>query len=209
MIDRNRSELELIRRYQDRDDFFEAADTRGYVKWFGLWLKEGTVLRIGFGLCLLMLTVLVAKTQVFSRFAWVPNGVAWYEFAFLGVILVISFTSFSLFYSASMAYRRQIRDMEVRMARRDNATPEEVKELLRQTDKRLQRQTLLKLLFCALSIAVLFPIFGTTLIFPWGGILPFIGMLVVVVGGVPTLWYCRGNIGRFFGSWSRKTTLKA
>lgn len=204
MIDRNRSELELIRRYHDPDDEDRAEDTRGYVKWLGLWLKEGSIFRIGFGLCGLMVALLGVKTMLFNRFEWVPNGALWYEFGFLGIIMVLSFTAFSMFYCGSMTFKRQIRDIEVRMARRDNATPEEIEEVIRQTDKRLNRQTLFRALFSALAIIVLFPIFGTTLIFPWGDVIPFIGALVVVVGGGSTLWYCRGEIMRRLGSWFRR-----
>ena len=210
MINRNRSELEIIRRYHDPDDEDRAEDTQGYVKWFGLWLTESSIFRIGFGLCGLMVALLVFKTMLFNRFEWVPNGALWYEFGFLGMIIVLSFTAFSMFYCGAMTLKRQIRDMEVRMARRDNATPEEIEEVIRQTDRRLNRQMMLRALFSALAIIALFPIFGTTLIFPWGNILAFIGALVVVVGGGSTIWYCRGAIMRGLGSvFARTLTRRA
>ena len=50
MINRNKSELERIRRHRDPDDDVgETDERRGYVKWFGLWLREGSIFRIGSG----------------------------------------------------------------------------------------------------------------------------------------------------------------
>ena len=113
-----------------------------------------------------MVAVLVAKTQLSNRVAWLPSGALWFELAFLGLIMLMSFTAFSMFYCGSMTYRRQIKETNARMARRDNATPEEVEEVVRQTDKRLNRQSLLRTLLCAAAIVALFPIFGTTVVFP-------------------------------------------
>lgn len=199
MIDRNKSELERIRRYQDLDDDVEATgERRGYIKWFGIWLKESSIFRIGFGLCFLMVAVLVAKTQLVDRVAWLPGGALWFEIAFLGLIMLMSFTAFSMFYCGSMTYRRQIRETNARMARRDNATPEEVEEVVRQTDKRLSRQSLQRTLICVAAIIVLYPTFGTTLIFPWGGILPFFGMLLLTLGFMTATLYFRSEIAEIF-----------
>ena len=202
MIDRNKSELERIRRYHDPDDDVEdTGERRGYIKWFGIWLKEGSIFRIGFGLCFLMVAVLVAKTQLAKRVAWLPSGELWFELAFLGLIMVMSFTSFSMFYCGSMTYRRQIKEINARMARRDNATPEEVEEVVRQTDKRLNRQSLLRTLLCAGVIIVLYPIFGTTLILSWGGVLPFFGMLILVIGILAAVLYFRSEIAGILSRW--------
>ena len=206
MIDRNKSELERIRRYRDPDeDAEETGEQRGYIKWFGLWLKEGSIFRIGFGLCFLMVAVLIAKTQLADRVAWLPSGAWWFEIAFLALIMVMSFTAFSMFYCGSMTYRRQIREINARMARRDNATPEEVEEVVRQTDKRLNRQSLLRTLLCAAAIIVLFPIFGTTMIFAWGDILPFFGMLILVIGIMTALLYFRSEIAGMLNRWLAPT----
>ena len=205
MIDRNRTELERLRRYHDPDDPAEAEHPRGYVKWFGIWLKEGTIFRVGFGLCFTMVALLVAKTQLSKRVEWLPSGELWFELAFLGLIMLMSFTALSMFYCGSMTFKRQIREVNARMARSDNATPDEVEEVMRQTDKRLNRQVLYRTLFCAAAVAIIYPIFGTTLIFPWGGILAFFGMVIAVMVAVSVPLYFRTEIADHLRRWLRLT----
>jgi uncharacterized RDD family membrane protein YckC len=148
-----------------------------------------------------MVALLVAKTQLADRVAWLPNGAIWFELTFLGVIMLMSFVALSMFYCGSMTFKRQIREINARMARSDNATPEEVEAVLRETDKRLNRQALYRALFCVATIAILYPTFGTTLIFPWGGVLAFFGILIVVVGGASTFWYFRTEIAQRLRGW--------
>ena len=206
MINRNKSELERIRRYHDPDDDAEHADNRtGYIKWFGIWMKEGCIFRIGFGLCFLMVAAVVAKSQLANRVAWLPSGEMWFELVFLGVIMVMSFTSFSMFYCGSMTYRRQIKEMDARMARRDNATPEEVAEVMRQTEKRLNRQSWLRTLLFAAALIILYPIFGAGWIFPWGGVVPYWGVFVVTLGLLTGLLYFRREIAGAIGRWLSPT----
>ena len=207
MMNRNKYELERLRRYRDpddEDDANDAAESHGRVKWFGIRLKESYIFRIGFGLVFLMVALLYAKTQLGDRVAWIPNDALWFNLGFLAFMMLLSFTSFSMFYCGSMTFKRQIREMDERMARRDNATPEEVQEIVRQSEKRLNRRAWLRSLFFVIVFVALFPVLGTELLFPWGGVLPFVGALAVVFGGAFVWWYHRQDVADKLRWWAYK-----
>ncbi len=124
MIDRGSSNLRRMRRYTDPFEEEEGSSQReGYVKWFGLWVRERTLFIVGFGIAGLMLTLIIARALLAGRVAWLPAGTLWFEIGFLAGIMAMSFVSCSMFVCGSMALRRQIRHMNAQMARWDDATP--------------------------------------------------------------------------------------
>ncbi len=182
MIDRGSSNLRRMRRYTDPFDEEEGASEReGYVKWFGLWVRERTLFIVGFGIAGLMLALIIARALLAGRVAWLPAGTLWFEIGFLAGIMVMSFVSCSMFVCGSMALRKQIRHMNAQMARWDDATPEEVEEIVRAADRRLNRRVLWRTVVWVVVIAALCAIFGTTLLFPWGGVPTFVASMVAFV----------------------------
>ena len=141
MIDRESSNLRRMRRYTDPfEDEGGASEREGYVKWLGLWVQERTLFGAGFGIAGLMLALIIARALLVGRVAWLPAGVLWFEIGFLAGIMVMSFLSCSMFVCGSIALRKQIRHMNAQMARWDDATPEEVEEIVRAADRRINRR---------------------------------------------------------------------
>lgn len=193
MIDRESSNLRRMRRYTDPfEDEGGVSEREGYVKWFGLWVKERTLFVVGFGIAGLMLTLIVARALLAGRAAWLPTGTLWFEIGFLVGILVMSFVSCSMFVCGSIALRRQIRHMNAQMARWDDATPEEVEEIVRAADRRLNRRVLWRTVVWVAVIAALCAIFGTTLVFRWGGVPAFVASMVAFVV-LSFAWSWQGN----------------
>ena len=83
----------------------------------------------------------------------------------------MSFISFTMFRAATNMFRQDIREIDARMARRDHATDEEVQEFVRQSEREMNRRMTRRWIVILAVIVPIFPIFGTKLIFPWGGIL--------------------------------------
>ena len=182
MIDRNLRNLRRMRRYTDPfEDEDPSAEHEGYVKWFGLWVKERTLFIVGFGIAGLMLVLILARALLAGRAAWLPTGTLWSEIGFMVGVLVMSFISCSMFVCGSIAVRRQIRHMNAQMARWDDATPEEVEEIVRAADRRLNRRTLWRALVWVVVVAACCAIFGTPLLFSWGGTAAFAASMVALV----------------------------
>lgn len=202
MIDRESSNLRRMRRYTDPfEDEGGLSEREGYVKWFGLWVKERTLFVVGFGVAGLMLALIIARALLVGRAAWLPAGALWFEIGFLAGVLVMSFVSCSMFVCGSIALRKQIRHMNAQMARWDNATPEEVEEIVRAADRRLNRRVLWRTVVWVVVIAALCAIFGTPLVFPWGGVPAFVASMVAFVV-LSFAWSWRGN--RILSSVSRR-----
>lgn len=141
MIDRYRSNLSRTRRYADPfGDEGAASDRDVYVRWLGLRCKERTLFVVGLTLAGIMVALLVAKSLLDGRVSWLPTGVLWFEIGFLTCIVLMSITACSMFICGSIAVRRQIRDMNAQIARWDDATPEEVEAIVRESDRRLNRR---------------------------------------------------------------------
>ena len=182
MIDRESSNLRRMRRYTDPfEDEGGASEREGYVKWLGLWVRERTLFGAGFGIAGILLTLIIARALLVGRVAWLPAGVLWFEIGFLAGIMVMSFVSCSMFVCGSIALRKQIRHMNAQMARWDNATPEEVEEIVRAADRRLNRRVLWRTVVLVVVVAALCAIFGTTLLFRWGGVPAFVASMVAFV----------------------------
>ena len=193
MIDRESSNLRRMRRYTDPFDEEEgASEHEGYVKWFGLWVRERTLFIVGFGIAGLMLALIIARALLAGRVAWLPAGTLWFEIGFLAGIMVMSFVSCSMFVCGSIALRKQIRHMNAQMARWDDATPEEVEEIVRAADRRLNRHVLWRTVVWVVVIAGLCALFGTPLVFPWGGVPAFVASMVVFVA-VSFAWSWKGH----------------
>ena len=193
MIDRESSNLRRMRRYTDPfEDEGGASGREGYVKWFGLWIRERTLFVVGFGIAGFMLALIIARALLLGRVAWLPTGEWWFEIAFLTGILVMSFVSCSMFVCGSMAIRQQIRQMNAQMARWDDATPEEVEEAVRAADRRLNRRMWWRGAVWIAAMVVLLVVFGTPLLFPWGGTAGFIISTVVAVT-LSFLWSWQGS----------------
>ena len=194
MIDRESSNLRRMRRYTDpfEEDEGETSEREGYVKWFGLWVRERTLFIVGFSIAGLMLAIIVARTLFAGRVAWLPAGTLWFEIGFLVGIMVMSFVSCSMFVCGSIALRKQIRHMNAQMARWDNATPEEVEEIVRAADRRLNRRVLWRTVVLVVVVAALCAIFGTTLLFRWGGVPAFVASMVAFVA-LSFAWSWKGH----------------
>ena len=193
MIDRDLSQLRRMRRYTDPfEDEAPSADREGYVKWLGLWVREPTLFAVGFSLVGVMLALVIARALLVGRAAWLPAGEWWFEIGFLAGIVLMCGVSCSMFVCGSIAVRRQIRHMNAQMARWDDATPEEVEEIVRATDRRLNRRIWTRTILWLIAMAVLFAIFGTTWLLPWGGIAAFVSSMVAAVV-VSVLWTWQGD----------------
>ncbi len=192
MIDRDSSNRRRMRRYTDPfEDEGGISEREGYVKWFGLWVRERTLFIVGFGISGLMLALIITRALLAGRAAWLPTGTLWFEIGFLAGVLVMSFVSCSMFVCGSIAVRRQIRHMNAQMARWDDATPEEVEEIVRSADRRLNRRILWRAVVWVVVIAALCAIFGTPLLFPWGGTAAFAASMVALVA-VSFAWSWQG-----------------
>ena len=72
-------------------------------------------------------------------------------------------------------FRQEIREIDTRMARRDHATDEEVEQFVRQSERDMNRRMTRRWLVILAALVPIVPIFGTKLIFPWGGMGTLIG----------------------------------
>ena len=193
MIDRNLHDLNRRRRYTDPfEDEEDVSEREGYVKWFGLWLRESTLFGVGLSITGLMLAVIVARALLAGRVPWLPAGEWWFEIAFLATILLMSGVACSMFVCGSVAIRQQIRQMNAQMARWDDATPEEVEEVVRAADRRLNRRMWWRGAVWLAAMVVLLVVFGTPLLFPWGGTTAFVISTVVTIA-LSFLWSWQGS----------------
>ena len=190
MIDHDLSRLRRMRRYTDPfEDEGPSPDREGYVKWFGLWVREPTLFAVGFSLAGVMLGLVMARALLVGRAAWLPAGEWWFEIGFLAVIVLMCGVSCSMFVCGSVAVRRQIRHMNAQMARWDDATPEEVEEIVRAADRRFYRRIWRRTVFWLVVMVALLVIVGTTWLFPWGGTVAFVASIAaVVVASVVWSW---------------------
>lgn len=206
MMNRNKSELERARRYHnpDAEDLAKEDSLPDRVPWFGLQLKTRTVHLVGFGLTGLMIALVCVRWWFADDIPGLPYDTIWFTILFLAAMLVMSYIAISMFRAATNAYRQEIREMDARTAREDNATEEEVEEYVRQSDKKLGRKVLRRNLYFLAAGVVLFPTLGTELIFPWGGVVYFILGMVAFVAVSVVWWYYRYDLAnklrRPFGS---------
>ena len=192
MMNRNKSQLERINRYRDPDDGPpDEGDAPQRVPWFGLRLKTATIFRVGFGMVGLMLALICARFTVADRIPGLPHDTLWFNIVFVAVVMLLSFTSFSMFRAATNVFRQEIREIDARMARRDDATEEEVEEYVRQSDKQLNRRMFWRNVYFMAALVILYPTLGSTLIFPWGNIVYFILGMLVALGSAIVWWYYR------------------
>ena len=207
MIDRNLRNLRRLRHYPDPfEDEDASSEHEGYVKWFGLWVREPTLFAVGFGLAGLMLALVIVRTALASFTTWLPTGALWFNIAFLASIVTLTFVACSMFVCGSIAVRRQIRHMNAQMARWDDATPEEVEEIVRAADRRINRRILWRTVCWMIAMAALFAIFGTTWLFAWGGPPAFIASTLVVVA-VILAWSSRAyRIVPLVNRWMRRSS---
>lgn len=193
MIDRNPNDLNRRRRYTDPfEDEGDGSEREGYVKWLGLWVREPTLFAVGFGLAGLMMALVIARALLAGRAPWLPAGELWFEIGFLISIVLMCLVSTSMFVCGSIAVRQQFRQMNAQMARWDDATPEEVEEIVRAADRRLNRRMWWRAAFWIAAMVTLLVIFGTTLLFPWGGTTAFVISMVVTVT-VSFVWNWQGS----------------
>lgn len=207
MVNRNKSELDLVRRYYDPDDLEVTPPLQNRVSWFGLRLRVGTVIAVGFGNAALMVALVVLRWQFGDRIPWLPDEGLWFDIAFLAFIIVMSFISFTMFRAATNMFRQEIRAIDTRMARRDHATEEEVQEFVRQSEREMNRRMTLRWIVILAVIVPIFPIFGTKLIFPWGGVGPLAGAallaMVLICAGIYFSSSIAGLFRRLTGSTRR------
>ena len=170
MANRNKSELDRARRYHGADDFEDIPPPRDRVRWFGLRLKVSTVMLVGFGNGALMVALVAIRWQFAHLTPWLPVESIRFDIAFLALIIAMSFISFTLFRSATNMFRQDIRDIDERMARRDHATEEEVQEYVRTSEREMGWRMFKRWMVILAVIIPVIPIFGTRLIFPWGGL---------------------------------------
>ena len=83
MMNRNKQELDLARRYYDPDDYEDTPRRRDRVSWFGLQLKVATIFRVGFGLGTLMIALVAIRWQFGDRIPWLPVESIWFDIGFL------------------------------------------------------------------------------------------------------------------------------
>ncbi len=205
MIDRNLYELSRMRRYTDPfEDEEPSPDQEGYVKWFGLWVKEPTLFAVGFVLAGFLVALVIARALLVGRADWLPAGEWWFEIGFMAIIVLMCGVSCSMFICGSIAVRRQIRHMNARIARWDDATPDEVEQIVRAADRRLNQRILWRVVFWLAAMGGLFAIFGTTLLFPWGGTPAFIASTAAAVV-VSVLWNWQANrVFAFANRWMKR-----
>ena len=193
MIDRDLSHLRRMRRYADPfEDAEPSADREGYVKWFGLWVREPTLFAIGLSLAGAMLALVITRALLVDRAAWLPAGEWWFEIGFLASIVLMCGVCCSMLVCGSIAIRRRIRHMNAQMARWDDATPEEVEEIVRAADRTFNRRIWRRTIFWLVAMAALFVIVGTTWLFPWGGTVAFVASVVAAVAA-SVVWSWQGD----------------
>ncbi len=204
MVNRDKSELDLVRRYYDPDDFEDTPPLRNRVSWFGLRLRVRTVIVVGFGNAALMVALVVLQWQFGDRIPWLPAEGIWFDIAFLAFIFAMSFISFTMFRAATNMFRQEIREIDTRMARRDHATEEEVQKFVRQSEREMDRRMTRRWIVILVVIVPVFPIFGTKLIFPWGGMGALAGAafltMVLICAGI----YFSSDVSRLLGRLGRR-----
>ena len=198
MVNRNKQELDLVRRYYDPDDLDDASPLSNRVSWFGLRLRVGTVIGVGFGNAALMVALVVLRWQFGDRMPWLPAEDIRFDIAFLVFIVAMSFVSFTMFRAATNMFRQEIRAIDTRMARRDHATEEEVQEFVRQSERQMNRRMTRRWIVILVVIVPIFPIFGTKLIFPWGGVGPLAGAAFLAMALICAGIYFSSGIARLF-----------
>lgn len=198
MVNRNKQELDLVRRYYDPDDLEDTSPLHNRVSWFGLRLRVGTVIGVGFGNAALMVVLVVLRWQFGDRIPWLPTEDIRFDIAFLAFIVVMSFVSFTMFRAATNMFRQEIRAIDTRMARRDHATEEEVQEFVRQSERQMDRRMTRRWIVILVVIVPIFPIFGTKLIFPWGGIGALAGAAFLAMALICAGIYYSSDIARLF-----------
>ena len=200
---RNRDELELMRRYHDPDDHpNDAADAPAgsgpygrsdRVNWFGIRFKEKTIIITAFSITGLMVVLQSINLLYRSRISWLPQE-AWVSWAFMGLMTLLCFTAFSMFIATKIKFRRDIRESDLRMARRDGATEDEAHEYVRESEKSLDRRLRWRSLFIALVVIILLPTIGTPFLVPWGNPLIAVAVAGVIIGGAFIWWYHRQGL---------------
>lgn len=196
MMDRNKSELERARRYRDPDavELAKKESSQERVPWFGRQLKPSTIYGVGFGIGGLIIALVCARWLFADDIPWLPHDSLWFTILFLAVMLALSFIPFSMFHATTNVFRQEIREIDARTARRDNATEEEVAEYVRQSDKKLNRQNLWRTLYFLAAGIILFPTLGSPLIFPWGNTMYFILGMVAVMVASAVWWYYQDEL---------------
>lgn len=204
MMNRDKSELDLVRRYYDPDDLEDTSPLHNRVSWFGLRLRVGTVIGVGFGNAALMVALVVLWWQFGDRIPWLPVEDIRFDIGFLAFIIVMSFISFTMFRAATNMFRQEIREIDTRMARRDRATDEEVQEFVRQSEREMNRRMTRRWIVILVVIVPIFPIFGTKLIFPWGGVGPLAGAAFLTMALICAGIYFSSNVSRLLGRLGRR-----
>lgn len=204
MVNRNKQELDLVRRYYDPDDLEDTSPLRNRVSWFGLRLRVGTVIGVGFGNTALMVVLVVLRWQFGDRIPWLPAEDIRFDIAFLVFIVVMSFVSFTMFRAATNMFRQEIREIDTRMARRDHATEEEVQEFVSQSERQMNRRMTRRWIVILAVIVPIFPIFGTKLIFPWGGMGALAGAAFLTMALICAGIYFSSDVSRLLGRLGRR-----
>ena len=190
MTNRNKSELDRARRLYDPDDYEEDTTPRNLATWFGLRIRMSRMVALGLGIGVFMIALVCVRWMLADRIPGLPHDTLWFNIVFLLVILTLSFITFSMFHAATNAIRQDIRELDARAARRDNATDEEVAEYVRQSEKKMDRRLIRRWIIILAVIIPMSPLLGTKLVFPWGGVLPYLGGVVVGVAILAVLsWY--------------------
>ena len=198
MVNRNKQELDRARRYYDPDDLEDTSPLHNRVSWFGLRLRVGTVTGVGFGNAALMVALVVLRWQFGDRIPWLPVEDIRFDIAFLAFIIAMSFVSFTMFRAATNMFRREIREIDTRMARRDHATEEEVQEFVHQSEREMNRRMTRRWIVILAVIVPIFPIFGTKLIFPWGGMGALVGAAFLTMVLICACIYFSSGIAKLF-----------
>ncbi|MYC32195.1 MAG: hypothetical protein F4X64_03340 [Chloroflexi bacterium] len=204
MVNRNKQELDLVRRYYDPDDLEDTSPLRNRVSWLGLRLRVGAVIGVGFGNAALMVVLVVLRWQFGDRIPWLPAEDIRFDIAFLVFIVVMSFVSFTMFRAATNMFRQEIREIDTRMARRDHATEEEVQEFVSQSERQMNRRMTRRWIVILAVIVPIFPIFGTKLIFPWGGMGALAGATFLTMALICAGIYFSSDVSRLLGRLGRR-----
>ena len=179
MMNRDKSELEQARSFQVGEYGDEGRTApRDRYPWFGLQLKPVTVYVVGFGLGWIGMGLICLRWTVADRIPGLPHESVWFNVGFHLLIMLMSFISISMFLSASRVLRQDIREIDARMARQDHATEEEVQEYVRRSENDMNRQMVVLGLSLVAAVVLSYILLGTTLVFSWGGIVPFAGAVL-------------------------------
>ena len=100
-----------------------------------------------------------------------PDSSVW-GWVILGVGLAALFGSTGLCLVSGWAMAKALRSSKIRLARLDGATNEEA---IRESNRFLWRNVYIRALAYALAAVTLWVALGTQLVFPWGGLFPYLG----------------------------------